>query len=174
LGKINPPLREEEDQEALWAALRDGVITTMGTDTCPYTRQEKEQKGDLWSALPGFATGVEIFCSVMFSEGVRKGRLSIEQMVRVTSEGAARLLNLYPRKGALVPGADADIVIIDPARETTVRAQDLRTRANEWSPFEGMKLQGMPVFTMVMGEIMAEGRELVGKPNGRFAPVKKS
>ena len=172
-GKINPPLREKEDQAALWAALRDGVITTMGTDTCPYTRKEKEQKGDLWSALPGFATGVEIFCSVMFSEGVRKGRLSVEQMVRVTSEGAARLLNLYPRKGALVPGADADIVIIDPERETTVRAKDLLTRANEWSPFEGMKLMGMPVFTMVMGEIMAEGRELVGKPNGRFVPVKK-
>jgi len=172
-GKLNPPLREKEDQAALWAALRDGVITTMGTDTCPYTRKEKEQKGDLWSALPGFATGVEIFCSVMFSEGVRKGRLSIEQMVRVTSEGAARLLNLYPRKGALVPGADADIVIIDPQKETTVRAKDLLTRANEWSPFEGMKLTGMPVCTMVMGEIMAEGRELVGKPNGRFVPVKK-
>jgi len=173
-GKINPPLREKDDQEALWAALREGIITTMGTDTCPYTREEKEQGGDLWSALPGFATGVEIFCSVMMSEGVNKGRLSIEQMVKVTSEGTARLLNLYPRKGALVPGADADIVIVDPNRETTIHAKDLLTRANGWSPFEGMKVKGMPVFTMVMGEIVAENRELVGKPNGRFVPVKKS
>jgi dihydropyrimidinase len=173
-GKINPPLRERDDQEALWAALREGIITTMGTDTCPYTREEKEQRGDLWSALPGFATGVEIFCSVMMSEGVNKGRLSIEQMVKVTSEGTARLLNLYPRKGALVPGADADIVIVDPNRETTIHAKDLLTRANGWSPFEGMKVKGMPVFTMVMGEIVAENRELVGKPNGRFVPVKKS
>jgi len=173
-GKINPPLREKEDQEALWAALRDGIITTMGTDTCPYTRKEKEQGGDLWSALPGFATGVEIFCSVMMSEGVHKGRLSIEQMVRVTSEGAARLLNLYPRKGALVPGADADIVIVDPSREGTIWAKDLMTRSKDWSPFEGMKVRGMPVFTMVMGEIVSENRELVGKPNGRFVPVKKS
>jgi dihydropyrimidinase len=172
-GKINPPLREKDDQEALWAALRDGVISTMGTDTCPYTRKEKEQGGDLWSALPGFATGVELFASVMFSEGVLKGRLSIEQMVKVTSEGTARFLNMYPHKGALVPGADADIVIIDPDRETTVHAKDLVTRAKEWSPFEGMKLKGMPVLTMVRGEIAAEGRELVGKPNGRFVPVKR-
>ena len=173
-GKINPPLREKDDQEALWAALRDGVITTMGTDTCPYTRKEKEQGGDLWSALPGFATGVEVFCSVMMTEGVHKGRLSVEQMVKVTSEGTARLLNLYPRKGALVPGADADIVIVDPNRETTIHGKDLLTRAKEWSPFEGMKVRGMPVFTMVMGEIVSENRELVGKPNGRFVPVKKT
>ena len=173
-GKINPPLREKDDQEALWAALRDGVITTMGTDTCPYTRKEKEQGGDLWSALPGFATGVEVFCSVMVSEGVDKGRLSIEQMAKVTSEGTARLLNLYPRKGALVPGADADIVVVDPNRETTIHAKDLLTRANGWSPFEGMKVRGMPVLTMVMGEIVAENRELVGKPKGCFVPVRKT
>ncbi len=172
-GKINPPLREKDDQEALWAALRGGVITTMGTDTCPYTRKEKEQGGDLWSAYPGFATGVEVFCSVMMTEGVHKGRLSIEQMVKVTSEGTARLLNLYPRKGALVPGADADIVLVDPDRETTIRAKDLLTRAKEWSPFEGMKVKGMPVLTMVMGEIAAENREIVGKPGGRFVPVKR-
>jgi len=104
---------------------------------------------------------------------VRKGRLSIEQMVKVTSEGSARLLNLYPRKGALVPGADADIVIIDPDKEMTVRSKEMMTRSKEWSPFEGMKLKGVPVFTMVNGEIMAENRELVGKPNGRFVPVKR-
>jgi dihydropyrimidinase len=173
-GKINPPLREKDDQEAIWAALRDGVITTMGTDTCPYTRKEKEQGGDLWSALPGFATGVEVFCSVMITEGVRKGRLSLEQMVKVTSEGAARLLNLYPRKGALVPGADADLVIVDPEKEAVIHGKDLLTRAKEWSPFEGMKVKGMPVFTMVMGKIVSENRELVGKPNGRFVPVKKT
>jgi dihydropyrimidinase len=173
-GKINPPLREKDDQEALWAALRDGIITTMGTDTCPYTRKEKEQGGDLWSALPGFATGIEVFCSVMMTEGVHKGRLSIEQMVKVTSEGTARLLNLYPRKGALVPGADADIVIVDPNKEATIHSKDLLTRAKEWSPFEGMKVKGMPVFTMVMGEIVSENRELVGNPNGRFVPVKKT
>jgi len=92
----------------------------------------------------------------------------------VTSEGTARLLNLYPRKGALVPGADADIVIVDPNRETIIHGKDLLTRAKEWSPFEGMKVRGMPVFTMVMGEIVSENRELVGKPNGRFVPVKKT
>ena len=172
-GKINPPLREKDDQDALWAALRDGVVTTMGTDTCPYTRKEKEQGGDLWSALPGFATGVEVICSVMISEGVHKGRLSLEQMVKVTSEGAARLLNLYPRKGALVPGADADIVIVDPNRETTIHAKDLLTRSKEWSPFEGIKVRGMPVFTMVMGEIVAEDREIVGRRAGCFVPVKR-
>jgi dihydropyrimidinase len=172
-GKINPPLREKDDQEALWAALRDGVITTMGTDTCPYTRKEKEQGGDLWSALPGFATGVEVFCSVMISEGVHKGRLSLEKMVKVTSEGTARLLNLYPRKGALVPGADADVVIVDPNLETTIRSQDLLTRSKDWSPFEGIKVKGMPVFTMVMGEVVAENREIVGKRTGEFVPVEK-
>jgi dihydropyrimidinase/dihydroorotase len=172
-GKINPPLREKDDQDALWAALRDGVVTTMGTDTCPYTRKEKEQGGDLWSALPGFATGVEVICSVMISEGVHKGRLSLEQMVKVTSEGSARLLNLYPRKGALVPGADADIVIVDPNRETTIHAKDLLTRSKEWSPFEGIKVRGMPVFTMVMGEIVAENREIIGRRVGCFVPVKR-
>ncbi len=172
-GKINPPLREKDDQDALWAALRDGIITTMGTDTCPYTRKEKEQGGDLWSALPGFATGVEVFCSVMISEGIHKGRLSLEQMVKVTSEGTARLLNLYPRKGALVPGADADIVIVDPNRETTIHGQDLLTRSKDWSPFEGIRVKGMPVCTMVMGEMVAENREMVGKSTGEFVPVKK-
>ena len=134
----------------------------------------RKQGGNLWCALPGFATGVEIFCAAMISEGVNKGRLSLEQMVKVTSEGTARLLNLYPRKGALVPGADADIVIVDPERETVIQGKDLLTRAKEWSPFEGMKVKGMPIFTMVMGEIVSENRELVGKPNGRFVPVQKT
>lgn len=173
-GKINPPLRDKEDQEAIWAALRSGTITTMGTDTCPYTKAEKEQGGDLWSALPGFATGVEVFCAVMISEGVNKGRLTIEQMVKVTSEGTARLLNVYPKKGALVPGADADIVVVDPRKEWTVRSKELVTRSKGWSPFEGMKGVGMPVFTMVNGEVVSEDRELVGKAAGRFVPVKKS
>ena len=109
----------------------------------------------------------------MISEGVNKGRLSIEQMVKVTSEGTARLLNVYPRKGALVPGADADIVIVDPHREWTVRSKEMVTRAKEWSPYEGMKLRGMPVSTLVMGELVAENRQLTEKPNGRFVPVAK-
>src|SRR5262245_35483115 len=109
-GKVNPPLRSAEQVEALWQRLADGTIDVMGSDHCPFTRAAKGT--DLWSARAGITAGSAMILPALLTEGVRRGRLDLSQLVALTSRNAARLFGLYPRKGALEVGSDADLVIV--------------------------------------------------------------
>jgi len=174
-GKVNAPVRTAADQERLWQALRDGSVTTMGTDHAPLDRAGKEKGGqqfdDVWTAGPGIPSGLEHLLPLLLSAGVSAGRLDIEQLVRVASENTAKVFGLCPRKGVLQPGADADLVIVDPAYEGEIGRDFYHGVARDWSPYFGYPLRGLPVLTMVRGTVVMAERELVDdRPRGRYLP----
>jgi dihydropyrimidinase/dihydroorotase len=176
-GKISPPIRGEANQERLWDALRTGTIDHVGTDHISTDRTVLEngngQHGShFWDSPPGLQPGVEYFLPVMLSEGVNRNRLSMERLVEVCSTNNAKQFGLYPRKGALVPGADADMVIVDLNKSTTVDDDFYHTRETSWSPFHGRELTGLPTHTIVDGELaVAEGDLFVEPGRGSFLPV---
>ena len=166
----NPPIRSKEDNEALWDALADGTIDMVVTDHCAFTKKEKEPGWkDIWSTPSGMA-GLETSLSLILSEGVNKGRFPLTRFVQVMSEAPARLMGLYPRKGAIKVGSDADFAVLDLKRSHTIRADQLRC-IGDFTPFEGRKVKGKPVLTIVRGEVVAEEGEVLGKPGyGEFIP----
>ncbi len=163
LGKVNPPLRAEEDNDALWDGIRQGVINYVGTDHAPCTKALKEE---FWSAVVGMA-GIETFLPVMVSEGVNGGRISWSRLVEICSANTAKLFGLEG-KGLLSTGFDADIVIVDADKEVTV-TNDILHHIADFTPFEGMTLKGWPTLTMVRGEVVFEDGKITGKPGtGKF------
>lgn len=165
-AKINPPLREPADQEALWAGLADGTLSTVGSDHAATSLRHKQ---DLWSATVG-VPGVETALPILLSEGVNKGRIPLERLVEVTSLLPARTFGLYPRKGTLQIGSDADVVLVDLEETRTVDANDLH-QGSDYSPYEGMRLRGWPVLTLLRGRVVYEDGEIVATPGyGRFVP----
>jgi dihydropyrimidinase/allantoinase len=169
---INPPIRTEEDKEALWDGLTKGFIDNVATDHCAYYKSEKD-KGlmSLWETPPGIP-GLETMLALLLSEGVNKGRISLETLVKITSENPAKNFGLYPRKGSLQIGSDADFVIVDFKKEWTI-TKDLLKSAGDFTPFEGWKVKGKPIITIVRGEIVAEEGEVLAKEGyGKFIPSK--
>ena len=177
-GKVNPPFRQDADVDRLWKGLATGIVRTMGTDSCSYAQEDKEanlgQFGDVWKAMPGLSGGMQHWLPTMMTEGFRTGRLTIEQIVKVCSENSAKTFGIYPRKGALSPGSDADIVIVDPDKEATVGEGFYKGANKTWSDVWGKKLKGMPVLTMTRGKVVMENGQTVGTPGyGEFIPSKK-
>jgi dihydroorotase-like cyclic amidohydrolase len=166
MGKVNPPLRGADHVAALWERLADGTVDVMGSDHCPYTRAAKGS--DLWSARPGIPGGSAMILPTLLDRGVQRGRLTIQRVVELTSYNAARLFGLYPRKGALEVGSDADLVIVDLAREVTVDRRALHSVADV-SPYEGLTFRGWPEVTVKGGEVVYETGEIVAeRPRGRM------
>jgi dihydroorotase-like cyclic amidohydrolase len=168
MGKVNPPLRSAEHVAALWERLVDGTVDVLGSDHCPFTRAVKGS--ELWSARAGITGGSAMILPVLLTEGVHRGRLSLPQVVELTSARAARLFGLYPRKGALEVGSDADLVVVDLDREVEV---DLRTLNSvvDFSPYEGYSARGWPALTVAGGEVVYEKGEVVAeRPRGRYLP----
>jgi dihydropyrimidinase len=170
----SPPLRKSTDQEALWHGLKDGVLQVVGTDHCPFFYQGTKNLGrpsddpPPFTQIPGGMPGIEARPALLYTHGVRTGRLSIHQWVNVCSTGPARMYDLYPRKGALIPGADADIVLFDPEKRVTLSADVLHENV-DYTPYEGFELTGYPVQTFLSGQLIAENGEWIGKgPPGRF------
>lgn len=159
-GKISPPLRGEQSKQKLWQGLREGVVEYAGTDHCPHKKAFKEkdegQYGDIWEAIPGDNNGIEYFLPVMMSEGVNKNRISMERLVEVCAENNARRWGLYPRKGALVEGADADMVLVDLEKSAVVDDDFYHTMEPRYSTFHGDELTGLPTHTIVGGEVVVE------------------
>ncbi len=176
-GTVAVPLRTREDQEALWEGLRRGVVLNIGSDHCPYSRASKERgggRGNLWGSMPGFNNGMEHMLPLMWTFGVNGGRISVEQFAKVCSENTARIFGLYPRKGALLPGADADIIAVDPDMEAMIDESFYHTRSPEWSVFFGQKVKGMCTLTMVRGKVMyKDGKAYEQYGHGKFIASRK-
>jgi allantoinase len=163
-AKCNPPLRSAATQAALWEAVRQGVIDVIGTDHSPFTLQEKAAgEADIWAAPPGFP-GLEEFLPLMLT-AVHQGRVTLPDVVRLTSERAARLYGLWPRKGSLRPGADADLVLVDLNTATVHDHRTLQTKARETARlYDGLRLRGRVVATFVRGRPVVRDGEVVGQP----------
>lgn len=159
-GKVNPPLRSKEHIDALWQRVTDGTIDVMGSDHCPYTKAAKGT--ELWAARPGIPCGSAMILPTMLGEGVRHRGLTLQDVVRLTSYNAARLFGLYPRKGALEVGSDADLVIVDPDREVRVDLGTLHS-VSDFSPYDGYLARGWADMTIAGGEIVYDKGDVVAE-----------
>jgi dihydropyrimidinase len=157
LAKVNPPVREAEDVEALWGAIADGVVDTIGTDHAPRLRSEKA--GNVWEAGAAFP-GVGTLLSVLLTHGYHRRGVSLQRIAQIASWNTARIFNL-PQKGSLQTGADADLAIVDLDAERTVSAEYLQSRA-DFSPWENERLKGWAVRTLVRGQTVMHDGEIVG------------
>lgn len=169
LIRVNPPVREKMHQDQLWRGVADGTIDMIATDHAPHLADEKH-KEDIWCADCGF-TGVQTQMPLMLTQ-VLAGRLSLNDYVRMTSAAPARAFGLYPRKGALVPGADADIVIIDLDREEVVDAGVLQSKGSA-TPFDKVTVKGVPIHTLVRGRFVMRDRALCTDARGHGRNVRR-
>jgi dihydroorotase len=170
LIRVNPPVREPRHKAFLWAALRDGTIDMISTDHAPHTPDEK-RRDDIWTADCGFP-GVESQMPLMLT-AVARGDISITEYVRMSSAAPARAFGLYPRKGALVPGADADLALVDLAAESMIDQSLLHSAQAQITPFHGHALKGVPVHTLVRGRFVMRERELVSAARGTGRSVRR-
>lgn len=158
-----PPLRSAADVDALWAGLRFGDIDVVATDHAPWALAAKlDPSLDATTLRPGVAE-LETSLPTLWSQGVRTGRIGIERFVEVTSSAPARLFGLYPRKGSVTVGADADLVVWDPGATWVVDASEMHTRA-DYSPYDGMEVTGSPELTISRGEVVAVNRRAQAEP----------
>jgi len=162
----SPPLREKWNQDVLWNALKTGELQTIGSDQCSFdfNGQKSLGKGD-FSKIPNGGPIIEDRLSILFSEGVKKGRISLNQFVDITSTKVAKLFGLYPKKGTIAIGTDADIVIFDPNVERTISAKT-HHMAVDYNAFEGMEVVGEPVSVLSRGEFVIRDKAFVGKIGG--------
>ena len=160
--RVNPPVREARNQEPLWAALLDGTIDVIATDHAPHSQEEKT-RNDIWTVDAGFL-GVEIQMPLMLTE-IARGRASICDYVRWSAVSPAKIWGLYPRKGVLQVGADADIAIVDLKRNWTIKDAELHS-TSKISPWDGRKVQGLPIHTIVRGRFVVKDRTLQAGTRG--------
>ncbi len=161
---MSPPLRKQHDIDMLWDALsRGGIINTIATDHCPFTFAEQKQLGrDDFRKCPNGAPGVEERLSVVYSEGVAKGRITLPQMVKYLCAEPARMFGLYPKKGVIAKGADADLVILNPDVRRTLTFSDMHTRG-DYTCYEGMEVAGRIEKVFANGKIIVEDNKFLGK-----------
>ena len=165
-----PSLKSEEDRQALWAGLLDGRLSTVATDLVSTTWEEKIRYKTV-ADVTGGHNGIETRVGIAYTEGVVKQGMSLERFVDITSSNAARIFGLYPRKGAIAPGSDADITIIDPAKHKRLSQDDLHLE--DYSIWEGWEMRGWPVTTVLRGKVMVEDGRLLGSPSdGQLVPRK--
>jgi dihydropyrimidinase len=163
-GKINPPLRGKEDVDQLWRDIGDGAFDCIGSDHCPLS---PEEKGDLWTANPGMP-GIETMLPLLLDRGVGAGLMTLEQLVQLCCENPARIFGIYPQKGTLQVGSDADVVIVDLEQEHTLDVAKMHD-VYSYSAYDGWKLRGKPILTMVRGEVVMEDGNLTEKAgHGKF------
>lgn len=160
---MSPPLRKKEDNKALWIGLKDGSISTVATDHCPFFyKTEKEPAESDFTKCPNGAPGVEERIPIIFSEGVMKGRISLNKFVEVTSTNPAKLFGIYPKKGEIAVGSDADITVIDPGKEVTLSKNILHENV-DYTPYEGIRLTGYPIITIVRGKVLVKNSQFFGE-----------
>ena len=160
-----PPLRDASDMAALWAGLAQGLVDTVCTDHAPWSLQAKlDPELSIERLRPG-VENLQLMLPMLYSEGVRSGRISLRRLVELTSTNAARLFGLYPTKGTIAVGSDADLVVFDPRLERTVTASMLHSNA-DYSVYQGWNVTGWPVLTLRRGQVVFRQDEVVGQPGG--------
>ncbi|MFW9846047.1 MAG: dihydroorotase family protein, partial [Candidatus Thorarchaeota archaeon] len=171
-SKMNPPLRSKSDRSALWSALLRGTVDMTVSDHAPAPLEMKEAGSeDIREAWSG-VDGIQMILRVLLSEGINRGRLSYGRLLSVASKNPAKVFGLYPRKGVLTVGADADFVIIDPTREEKLTSEMMFSKCG-WTLYEGMTMKGAPVMTFVRGtQVFEEDRILVKPGHGRFQAMR--
>src|SRR6185369_16578545 len=167
---MSPPFRPKENQEVLWRALQAGHLQTTATDHCCFCADQKAMGRNDFSRIPNGTGGVEDRMAVLWTHGVGTGRLTMNEFVRITSTNAAQIFNIYPRKGSISTGADADIVVWDPKATRTLSAKTHHQKI-DFNIFEGMKVQGVASHTISQGKLVwADGKLNVEQGAGRYIP----
>ena len=165
-----PQLKKPQDSERLWKGLRTGDVSVISTDTCTFTREQKAMWEGDWTKIPMGMPGLETLMPLTYTHGVLANRLTLEEMSAKLSTNPAKIMGLYPRKGAIQIGADADIAIIHPTTRYTVSPSTLETNA-DWSPYEGWDLAGFARTTLSRGEVIVDDYKVVGRGGrGRWLP----
>ncbi len=163
-----PPIKSASDQSALWQALSRGDLSILATDHCPYSIRQKEARLDDFTRVPGGLPGVETRLPLILSEGVGKGKLTLERFVEIWATEPARLFGLYPRKGIIAVGSDADLVIVDPNRKQVLRSAELHMNS-DCLPYEGWEVTGVPTTTILRGRVLIkEGQAMLEEPMGKL------
>ncbi len=162
LAKVMPPIRTSSDVSSVWQAIMENQVDTIGTDHVANCLEMKLVGENVWSALAGFPS-IGTALPIILSEGVNKDRISLDKLIKLTSVNAAKIFGMYPKKGSLEKGSDADITLIDLKKEMKV-SNDLFGGFSDYLVYEGWNLKGWPVKTIVRGELVAEDFEVIGKP----------
>ena len=177
---MSPPFRDRRHQESLWAGLQSGSLSVVATDHCAFTTEQKRNGIGDFTKIPNGTGGLEDRMPMLWTHGVGTGRLTPGEFVAVTSTNIAKILNCYPRKGAVLVGSDADLVVWDPARSKTITAAAQQSTI-DYNVFEGHKVTGLPRFTLTRGHLaVSEGEIHTREGHGRFvarkgnAPVNKA
>lgn len=152
---MSPPLREKKDQEALWAGINQGLVQVVGTDHCPFTWEQKKMGEDDFSKIPNGHPAIEHRMELLWSEGVAKGRISPNKFVEVTSTHAAKIFGMFPRKGTIAPGADADLVIFDPKESHTLSVNSHHMNC-DYSCYEGWPVTGKVKTVVLRGQVVVD------------------
>ena len=163
----SPPIRTAEDRDALWRAIRRGEVQTVSTDHCSFTTAQKLAGRDNFTAIPGGIPGVETRGELVYTFGVAQRRISLGDMCRVLAENPAKLYGLYPRKGVLAPGSDADIVVYDPNADHVIRAEDM-VGAADYNPYEGVVTKGSIRQVWLRGKPAVSFGEVLAGPEGKY------
>jgi dihydropyrimidinase len=170
---MSPPIRKKKDQEALWAAIRQNLVEVVATDHCPFCMEQKKMGIKDFSKIPNGAPGIEDRLELMFSEGVLKNRISLNKFVEVNCTAPARIFGLFPKKGTIAVGCDADIVVFDPNKKHTISAKTRHMNC-DYNAYEGWQVTGKVRQTILRGTLaIDDGKALVGKGFGKYLPRAK-
>lgn len=159
---VSPSLRKKEDIEGLWKGIADGSVSTIGSDHAAFSKEQKEAS-DEFITVPNGSPGVETRVPVMYYEGVTRRNLPITKFVDVVSTNVAKIFGLYPKKGIIAPGSDADLVIFDPDKEKSLDTENLHI-GTDWNYYDGVTIKGWPILTMSRGKKIVENEQYIGKP----------
>ena len=159
---MSPPLRDKAKQDQLWRGLAFNDLQTIATDHCPFCMKEKRLGQDDFSKIPNGAPGIETRMSLVYDGGVRTGRISLNRFVELTSTSPAKIFGLFPRKGTIAPGSDADIVVFDPNRTITLSANTLHMNV-DYNPYEGRQVTGATDTVLSRGRLVIENGTFVGR-----------
>lgn len=163
-----PQIKKKADQERLWRALTDGELKIVSTDTCTFNKKQKGMWGGDFTKIPYGLPGVETLIPAVYTFGVMKNRFAMNQLVSLVSANPAKLMGLYPKKGVIMPGADADIVILDTQKKRKINHAEMETNC-DWSPYNGFVMCGFPDTTILRGKVIVEKGKFVGKEgDGQF------